>query len=94
MTVVVREVGTGGFSIETPVPFPKQSTHQFRFSSDSGSTDVVLTGESVHCLCISAADAQPRYLTGFTFVCDDDSSRRAVEAFVYALGDPTPKDPS
>jgi hypothetical protein len=85
MAVVVRDVGPGGFSIETPIPFPRQSTHEFRFSGSQGGSDVVLRGESAHCLRVSGPDAEPRFLTGFTFVVDDEASRRGVDALVESL---------
>ena len=85
MSVVVRDIGPGGFSIETPLPFPKHSAQQFRFSTPDGEKDVLLNGQSVHCLRVSPGNDRPRYLTGFSFVLDDDQSRREVEALLAKL---------
>jgi hypothetical protein len=84
MSVVVRDIGSGGFSIETSMPFPDRSVHQFRFSPADG-PDVILSAESVHTLRVSPGDAAPRFLTGFAFACEDESSRQAAEALVLSL---------
>ena len=33
LPVTVRDIGSGGFSIETPVPFPDRAPHSFRFTT-------------------------------------------------------------
>jgi len=36
LPITVIDIGSGGFSIETPVPFPDRTPHDFRFTTADG----------------------------------------------------------
>ena len=84
LPLVVRDIGSGGFSVETPVPFPIDSTHSFRFTTADGH-EVRVKAESVRCLRVSPADAHPAYITGFEFVTSDRETKECVGWLVESL---------
>src|SRR5690242_11884933 len=75
--VKVRDIGTGGFSIETPVPFPDRAPNAFRFTMADGA-EAVLTAVSVRSARIDRPNEPPSYVTGFEFVVATDDARRSV----------------
>ena len=66
VTVTVREVSLGGFSVLSPVPFPIGSQQSFLFSTVDGRETLALV-ECRH--CAPAADPRGRniYLAGLEF---------------------------
>ena len=85
VTLVVRELGAGGFSIESPVAFPPNARHQFRFSTPGG-VEVILEATVVHSRPSIAADGKRSCITGFAF-CHDSAhdAARAVDDLLGAL---------
>jgi hypothetical protein len=82
LPVRVRDIGLGGFSIETMAPLPVGSAHRVRFiSQDDWST--VLTARLANCRPSCADDGSPLYVAGFAFA-DGDSpeTRRTVAVLV------------
>lgn len=68
--LVVRDLGQGGFSTESSVPFPPGTSHHFRFTTATD-TVVTLDAKAVHCrLASAAADGHFSYITGFEFHSD------------------------
>jgi hypothetical protein len=77
MPVRVREVGFGGFSIETLEPVTTAGVESVRFTThDDWSAS--LLAQSLHCRPSCAADGSPRYVTGFQFVDQDLTARQSV----------------
>ncbi len=80
LPVRVRDIGLGGFSIETIDPLEAGVVQTVRFTTiDDWSA--VLPAKSLHCRPSIAADGTPRYATGFSFV-DENKSRRTVEYLI------------
>lgn len=75
MPVRVREVGFGGFSIETIEPMTTGAVESIRFTTDDD-WSAALFAQSLHCRPSCAADGSPRYVTGFQFVDQHDSNAR------------------
>ena len=86
LPLVVRDIGSGGFSVETPVPFPIDSTHLFRFTTADGH-EVRVKAESVRCLRVSPSDAHPAYITGFEFITSDRETKESIGWLVERLAD-------
>jgi len=85
VALVVRELGGGGFSIESDVPFPPGARHQFRFSPASGA-QVIVDAVVVHTRSINLPGAPPRHVTGFAFCFDSNrDTKQAVEELMAAV---------
>jgi PilZ domain-containing protein len=69
LPVRVRDIGLGGFSIETMEPLPPDREHRVRFiSQDDWST--ILPARLANCRPSCAEDGSPLYVAGFAFVDD------------------------
>jgi hypothetical protein len=85
VSLVVRELGAGGFSVESTVPFPPGARHRFRFRI-AGGGEVIVDAVGVHSRSIRASDDEDRYITGFAF-CQDGNpeAARAVATLLNAM---------
>jgi hypothetical protein len=80
LPVHVRDVGLGGFCIETVEPLEPGVVQTVRFTTvDDWSA--MLPARSLHCRPSVAADGTPRYATGFAFV-DETKSLRTVQHLI------------
>jgi hypothetical protein len=80
LPVRVRDVGIGGFSVETVEPLDIGVTQTVRFTTvDDWSA--LLPARSLHCRPSVAADGTPRYATGFAFI-DEAKSLRTVQHLI------------
>jgi len=77
----LREIGPGGFSVETTTPFPPGQTHEFLFGLDDGS-QIHVRASSVHCALTKIVAGMPVHLNGFEFVQRDADVREEIDAFV------------
>ena len=77
----LREIGPGGFSVETTTPFPPGQTHEFHFGLDDGS-QIHVRASSVHCALTKIVAGMPVHLNGFEFVQRDADVREEIDAFV------------
>ena len=69
LPVRVRDIGLGGFSVETMAPLPTGVDHRVRFiSHDDWST--ILQARIANCRPSCAEDGSPLYVAGFAFVDD------------------------
>ena len=76
LPVRIRDVGFGGFSVETVEPLTTGARGPVRFMSpDNWTTE--LTAESLYCRPSIAADGTPRYVTGFQFINEQAADVRA-----------------
>jgi hypothetical protein len=82
MPVRVRDIGLGGFSIETMTPLEAGGEHRIRFvSSDEWSA--VLTALVANCRPSCAEDGSPLFVAGLSFMPDDrPDTRRTVETLI------------
>jgi hypothetical protein len=82
MPVRVRDIGLGGFSIETLTPLETGGEHQIRFVSIDEWTAVV-TAMVANCRPSCAEDGSPLFVAGLSFLPDDrPDSRRTVETLI------------
>jgi hypothetical protein len=80
LPVRVRDVGLGGFSVETVDPIETGVVQTVRFTTvDDWSA--LLPARSLHCRPSVASDGSPRYATGFAFV-DEAKSLRTVQHLI------------
>jgi hypothetical protein len=76
LPVRIRDIGAGGFSVETMEPVSTGSTEQVRFIAiDDWSA--VLEAHSLQCRPSVSASGLPMFVTGFVFA-ESDEIRRAV----------------
>lgn len=68
--IKIRDIGFGGFMMESDFPVSAGATHKFQFESDNGAT-FVLTARVAHSRLVSAPGDSPVYLTGLEFVDKD-----------------------
>jgi hypothetical protein len=79
----IREVGFGGFSIETVFPLPVGAIHDFRFTLRNGSV-VALSARVAHCR--TDPRSAPRiYVIGLEFADDLASRRKKANALVHEV---------
>lgn len=78
----VRDIGTGGFSIETMEPLEPGIEHRIRFvSRDDWST--VLPAKVSNCRPSCADDGSPLFVAGCAFLSDDKpETRRTVQILI------------
>lgn len=69
LPVRVRDIGLGGFSVETVEPIDAGAVHAVRFTAIDDWT-AVLPAQSLHSRPSVAADGSPRYVTGFAFLTE------------------------
>ena len=75
----VRDIGLGGFSIETMMPLLVGSEHRVRFiSQDDWST--VLSARVANCRPSCAEDGSPLYVAGFAFADGESTETRRTVA--------------
>ncbi len=77
VSVRVREIGFGGFSIESDVPLPLDAQQDFRFTLRQGNT-VTIRARVVHCRG-DQRDDRMIYVVGLAFA-DELPARRRTRA--------------
>jgi hypothetical protein len=65
LPVELGDMGPGGFSVESALPFPQGARRLFLLTT-AGGLQVLIEGAVVHCRPDEGGDA--RYVTGFKFV--------------------------
>lgn len=82
LPVRVRDIGLGGFSIETMTPLEPGAAHSVRFISRDDWT-ATLPALVANCRPSCADDGSPRFVSGFAFLPDDaPDTRRTVETLI------------
>jgi hypothetical protein len=69
---ILLDIGAGGFSVMSPVPFAAGETHVFQLVVDGRA--VALPGVSVHCLRVNREKAWPDFVCGFATAVDLSSA--------------------
>lgn len=80
LPVRIRDLGLGGFSIETIEPLEAGIVHDVRFIANDDWT-TTLKARAVYCKPSVATDGLPRFATGFSFI-DAAASRPSVESLL------------
>jgi len=84
MPLLVRNLGAGGFGVESSVPFTPGTAHTFRFTTASG-VAVVVTAQTRHCHALTLEDGTMRYRAGLSFVLEPGSvTVRLIEVLLDA----------
>jgi hypothetical protein len=81
LPVRIREIGFGGFSVETMEPLAAGGSHVVRFTARDD-WSVELPARAVQCRPSCAPDGSPRFATGFAFEPHADSEtavKRMIE---------------
>jgi hypothetical protein len=82
--VAVREASAGGFSVESQLPFPVGSAHDFRVQNRSGQSATV-HAVCRHCMRINRPNGSSSYIAGFEFTSQSAGSSRIITEAVAAL---------
>jgi len=85
MSVTVREIGTGGFSIETTEQIPVGAVHRFQFYLDDDAITLLAEAKSVYSMRVSSGSKFPLYFTGFEFSANEPEIQAAVADLVEEL---------
>ena len=85
LPVRVRDVGFGGFAIETVDPVLPGQLHRVRLTTNDDASTIV-EAKSLHCRPSCAPDGSPRYVTGFALVTPDSpDTQRAMGRIIEAI---------
>ncbi len=84
--ILVRDLSSGGFSIEAPLAFPRHAIHTFRFTTAEG-REVMVDAESVRCVRASRPDEDSMFVTGFEFVSDGDTNSRQIDSLLETMSE-------
>ena len=79
---VLLEIGAGGFSVMSPVPFAAGETHMFQLLVDGHAT--ALPAVSVHCLRVNRDQAWPDFVCGFATGVDLSSAVDRLQSMLPA----------
>jgi len=84
LPMLVRNLGAGGFGIESSIAFPIGSVEKFRFTTVGG-VGVVVDAEVKYCQPIRTDDGDERYRVGLSFVHEPGGvTIRAIELLLNA----------
>lgn len=81
LSLVVRDVSTGGFAVESPIGFPRAAMHEFRLTTANGDLEHV-RARVVYCR-ETADDPNFPFVVGFSFV-REATANRTVERLMDA----------
>ena len=89
--LLIQDVGTGGFAVDTPFEFLTGTEHSFAFCLPGGHR-VRLNATTVHCDRISDEGSDALYRAGFSFVHAHTTDDLLIAVLVDAArsGQPTP----
>jgi hypothetical protein len=84
LPLLIRNLGAGGFGIESSIAFPVGTVQKFRFTTVSGIA-IVVSAEVKHCHAVQGGDAPDRYRAGLSFVHEPGGvTVRAIEELLNA----------
>ena len=85
LPVRVRDVGFGGFAIETVDPVVPGETHRVRLTT-SDDWSIIVDAQSLHCRPSCAADGSPRYVTGFALLTPESpDTQRGIARVIESI---------
>ena len=85
LPVRVRDVGFGGFAIETVEPVLPEQIHRVRLTT-SNDWSTIVDAQSLHCRPSCAADGSPRYVTGFALLTPDSpETQRGIAKVIESI---------
>jgi hypothetical protein len=80
--VELKDIGSGGFLVHSPVPIPLATRHQVEFSTSDG-WRTTLTARSVHSRFLNTPGVPATHAVGFAFVVD--AAERTDEAVAQLI---------
>jgi hypothetical protein len=83
LPVRVRDVSSGGFSVETMEPVPTGATEPVRFTTADDWT-AVLEARSLHCRPSVSPNGLPLFVTGFEFA-EPDKVRPSIVTLIEKI---------
>ena len=85
LTLELRDLGAGGFSIIAPRAFPRGMTHRFTFATPAGQS-VRLLAKAIHCRQEPPTTGAPRFVTGWEFMAGSaEATNRSIEALLETV---------
>ncbi len=81
LSFLVRDVGAGGFAVESAIGFPRAAVHEFRLTTANGEF-VHVRARAMYCR-ENPDNPQYPFVVGFSFV-QDASVNRTVERLMDA----------
>jgi PilZ domain-containing protein len=79
--ITLLNLSTGGFLMQSPVPFAVGAIDEFRFASD-GAADVIVSARVAHATMVVRDDG-PVHVIGVRFVDLDEEQRKAIGRLLY-----------
>jgi hypothetical protein len=83
LRLTLRDLGFGGFAVESPILFTIRSTHRFRFTTQGGLA-LALKAEVIYTRPIGPRDGMAHHATGFRFVVTSTEDEQAVTLLIDA----------
>jgi hypothetical protein len=85
LPVRIRDIGFGGFAIETVDPVTPGQLHKVRLTTVDDRS-VVVEAMTLHCRPSCAPDGSPRYVTGLSFTSPESpETQRAVGLIIESV---------
>jgi len=85
LPVRIRDIGFGGFAIETVDPVTPGQVHQVRLTTVDDRS-VIVEAKTLHCRPSCAPDGSPRYVTGLAFTsAESPETQRAVGRIIESV---------
>jgi hypothetical protein len=85
--MIVRDLGFGGFCLESACAFAVGSCHDFSFAGPGGLA-LVIRAEAVYSQVVSPSEGTDRVLSGFKYVLGTAEAERVVDVLVAAALSP------
>lgn len=83
LRLILRDLGFGGFAVESPIAFTIASEHEFRFTTDSGLV-VSTMAEAIYSRPAGPRDGMVHYVTGFRFAPEGAVTEQAIQILIDA----------
>lgn len=80
----VREASSGGFSVESELPFPRGSTHALCVQNRAGQS-ATLHAVCRHCMRVNHPNGSTSYIAGFEFTLQSIGRSHVITDAVAAL---------
>jgi len=85
LQVALHDASFGGFAIDSPISFPVDGTHQFRFFLPDG-PPVVLNARVAHCRPLPTTDGRNAYRVGLEFAhLHAERDRQSVDRLIAQI---------
>ena len=83
LRLILRDLGFGGFAVESPIAFTVASQHEFRFTTETGLV-VSTLAEAIYSRPLGPRDGMIHYVTGFRFGQEGAVTDQAIQIIIDA----------